>query len=357
MHRENGESSGWLSDDWRGPSAPVVPSVCTLATTNTRPKLYRHARPTTLAAERLRAAEITREAKTAVENTFRDVSLGRAITSGQLSPIVESIVASIARNPIAIPSVTRLKSRHEYTYLHSVAVCGLMVGLAHELHLPEVHIHDIGMAGLLHDIGKARVPTLLLDKPGPLDDSEFAVVKTHAERGHELLARSGGVPEIALDVCVHHHERIDGTGYPFRLSQDLLSVYAKMGAICDVYDAVTSSRAYKPAWSQSEALEWMSSTHGQFDPHIFDTFRRMIATFPTGSIVRLQSDRLALVLDDAAADPIAPPVVVFLCSETRRLIKWCRIDTTRDPIVSIERPERWRLQDWAAMRNAIFAAF
>lgn len=357
MHRDDLIGTGLLSDDWRGPVAPVVPVVRAVARTATQLKLYRHARPTTLAAEKMRAAEITRQAKTAVENTFRDVRLGRAISSGSLSPIVESIAASIARNPIAIPSVTRLKSRHEYTYLHSVAVCGLMISLAHELQLPAVDIHDIGMAGLLHDIGKARVPTLLLDKPGPLNDAEFAVVKTHTERGHDLLARSGGIPKIALDVCAHHHERIDGTGYPFSWSKDQLSLHARMGAICDVYDAVTSSRAYKSAWTQSEALEWMSSTNGQFDPQILDTFRRMIATFPTGSIVRLQSGRLALVLDDAAADPIAPPVVVFLCAETRRPLVWCRIDTARDPIVSVERPEQWSLQDWAATRQAIFAAF
>jgi putative nucleotidyltransferase with HDIG domain len=354
MHRVG---TGLLPDDWRGPAAPAAPIVRAVARTTTQPRLYRHARPTTLAAEKMRAADITREAKTVVESTFRDVRLGRAITSAALSPIVESIAASIARNPIAIPSVTRLKSRHEYTYLHSVAVCGLMIGLAHALHLPDADMHDIGMAGLLHDIGKARVPTLLLDKPGPLDDAELAVVKSHAERGHDLLTRSGGLPEIALDVCAHHHERIDGTGYPFRLSQDHLSVHARMGAVCDVYDAVTSARAYKPAWTQSEALEWMASTHGQFDPHIFDTFRRMIATFPTGSIVRLQSGRLALVLDDAATDPIAPPAVVFLCAETRRSLAWCRVETTRDPIVGIERPERWGLQDWPATRQAIFDAF
>ena len=357
MQGDDRDRTGLLAGDWRGPPASTPTEARPRPRPPVQPRLFRNARPTTLAAEKMRATDITREAKVVVEATFRDVRLGRTICSGALAPIVESIAASIARNPIAIPSVTRLKSRHEYTFLHSVAVCGLMIGLAHELHLPEADIYDIGMAGLLHDIGKARVPTLLLDKPGPLDDAEFDVVKSHTERGLELLTRSGGVPEIALDVCAHHHERIDGTGYPFNLSQDRLSVHARMGAICDVYDAVTSARAYKPAWSQSEALEWMASTHGQFDPHMLDAFRKMIAVFPSGSIVRLQSDRLAVVMDDPAADPLTPPVVAFLCAETRRALDWCRIDTVRDPVIGVEQPEHWQLNEWPTMRGAIFAAF
>jgi putative nucleotidyltransferase with HDIG domain len=319
------------------------------------PKLFLNARPTTLAAERARASEITRQAKSAVEKTFAEVRLGRAVTSGALVPIVESIAASLARNPIALPSVMRLKERRDYTFLHSIAVCALMVGLARELKLPDEDMHDIGLAGLLHDIGKARIPTLLLDKPGPLNAAEMEVMRSHAERGRELLVRSGGFPDIALDVCANHHERIEGTGYPLGKSGPHLSIHARMAAVCDVYDAMTSPRAYRDPLSQSEALELMAGSAGQFDAAVFTAFRTMIATFPAGCIVRLHSERLAVVLDAPAADPISPPVRAFYCAATSRPLPWRDVDTARDLIVGVERAERWNLGDWPALRNALLA--
>lgn len=352
----SGANGSFLGNDWRGPAEPASaapadrPMRERSAPTS---KLFLHARPTTLAAERARASEITRQAKAAVEKTFAEVRLGRTVASGTLTPIVESIAASLARNPIALPSVLRLKERCDYTFLHSIAVCALMVGLARELKLPEEDMHDIGLAGLLHDIGKARIPTLLLDKPGPLNAAEMEVMRSHAERGRDLLVRSGGFPDVALDVCANHHERIEGTGYPSGRSGSNLSTHARMAAVCDVYDAMTSARAYRDAFSQSEALELMAGAAGQFDAVIFTAFRTMIAAFPVGCIVRLHSERLAVVLDAPAADPISPPVRAFYCAATSRPLQWRDVDTARDMIVGVERAERWNLGNWPALRRAL----
>lgn len=354
----NGANGSFLGNDWRGPAeaAPAAPADRpSRGRSGPTSKLFLNARPTTLAAERARASEITRQAKCAVEKTFAEVRLGRTIASGALTPIVESIAASLARNPIALPSVMRLKDRRDYTFLHSIAVCALMIGLARELKLPDDDMHDIGLAGLLHDIGKARIPTLLLDKPGPLNAAEMEVMRSHAERGRDLLIKSGGFPDVALDVCANHHERIEGTGYPQGCSGPDLSIHARMAAVCDVYDAITSPRAYREAFSQSEALEMMADSAGLFDPAIFMAFRTMIATFPAGCIVRLHSERLAIVLDAPAADPISPPVRAFYCAATSRPLPWRDVDTARDLIVGVERAERWNLGDWPALRTALLA--
>ncbi|MDB5706122.1 MAG: phosphodiesterase [Sphingomonas bacterium] len=312
--------------------------------------------PASMAEERKRAVKIVARSKAAIMRTFHDIRLGNLVQVSQLTPLVDEIAASIARNPFALTSVTQLKERHEYTYLHSVAVCALMISLGRRLKLDESLIPDLGLAGLLHDMGKAAIPQHLLDKPGALTEAEFAVVRSHAERGHAMLLTCGGVPEIALDVCRHHHEQVGGAGYPDRLGGAALSIPARMGAICDVYDAVTSARPYKEPWSPGEALRWMQNSVRHFDQDMLEAFAGCIGIYPIGGLVRLRSDRLAVVLDSNAADPMSPPVRVFFCAIERRWLTPEHCPPGRDEIIGIERPERWGFDDWAGLRAEMMAA-
>ena len=141
-------------------------------------------------------------------------------------------------NPNALLTLIRLKNVNEYTYMHSVAVCMLMVALGRQMGLDEAQIKQAGTAGLLHDIGKMVIPNEVLNKPGKLTDEEFAVMKSHPERGWEILKSCYQVHETTLDVCLHHHERVDGKGYPEKLSVDALTLFARMSAVFDVYDAI-----------------------------------------------------------------------------------------------------------------------
>ena len=296
-------------------------------------------------------------ARDVVTSAFDDIKFGRRINASDLEPVVAAIAASVNRCPTALPSVTRMKERHEYTYLHSVAVCGLMIALAQELRLDPTLTREIGLAGLLHDVGKARVPIEILDKPGPLDFDEYALVQEHTVRGHQLLRESGIESEIALDVCLHHHERVDGSGYPSGISAQSLSIHARMGAVCDVYDAVTSSRAYKESWSPGAALDWMTGTSGHFDPRVLRAFRSMLGVFPIGSLVRLSSQRLAVVLDEPDDDPTTPLVCAFLCAETRRELPYVVMSTRGDAIIGLEISAHWGLRDWESQRAAILRQF
>jgi len=252
--------------------------------------------PTGILAERARAAEIVARTKETMRGVFDGARLGKAIQSEEVGAVVDEISGSVRRNAYALIGIVRLKSKDEYTYLHSVAVCALMVNFARHLGLPDAIVRDLGLAGLVHDIGKMDVPSEILNKPGRLSDAEFAIARLHPERGRAMLEMAAGIPATAIDVCQHHHEKVDGTGYPFGLKGEELSLAARMGAICDVYDALTSDRAYKGAWSPIEAVTAMHGWDGQFDRDLMFTFCQSIAVFPVGMLVRLRTQHLAIVL-------------------------------------------------------------
>lgn len=349
---ELGSGSALSLDDWRRPPAPPPAP----ARRNQGPKLYLNAKPGTLAQERDRAREVVEVAKHAMIEAFDTARLGKKLDARKLVPIVDAISASVARNCHALPSITRLKTRSEYTYLHSVAVCGLMVGLAQELRLDRETVGIAGLAGLLHDIGKAVIPRLLIEKPGPLTDEEFDTVKLHPQRGFELLGDMDDIPDRVREIVLHHHERMDGRGYPHHLPAGELDLLVRMATVCDVYDAVTSTRAYKDSWSPGQAIAWMRSAQGHFDHMVLNAFIKMLGAFPPGSLVRLRSELLALVLDDPNGDPMSPMAIVFHCAIKDRPVKWRRVATSIDPIVGIERPESWQFDDWECRCDALIRA-
>lgn len=274
-----------------------------------RPRRPEPPAPVTVAQEYAKAARIVGRSKATVTRMFADVRLGKTIRAANLVPLVDDITASIERNPDAFVSIARLKSKHEYTYMHSVAVCALMINLARRMRLGENAVREAGVAGLLHDIGKAAMPVAILDKPGRLDDQEFQTIKSHPVRGFELLSESSGVPPSALDVCLRHHERVDGTGYPDGLDGRRLTLFAKMGAICDVYDAITSARAYKSAWNPNSATAQMRSWTGHFDEELLDLFIGSIGVYPVGALVRLQDETIGVVAAANRLDPTRPLVL------------------------------------------------
>ncbi|WP_040261530.1 HD-GYP domain-containing protein [Pseudomonas massiliensis] len=286
-------------------------------------------------------------AKRAVASMFNDARLGQAITSEACVAVVEEISASVMRHPHALISLARLKSADEYTYMHSVAVCGLMVALGRQLQEPDDVVLEMGTAGLLHDIGKMAIPLEILNKPGRLSDEEFAVVRAHPGSGLEILRRSGFLSVAAIDVCLHHHEKFDGTGYPHGLSGELISPMARMGAICDVYDAITSARPYKKPWGPAHALKEMAGWKGHFDQHLFQAFVRTVGIYPVGALVRLASDRLAVVVEQNETALLTPRVSLVLDCKRRQLLSPDLLDLAsgEDRIVRIELPEDWGLRD------------
>lgn len=303
-----------------------------------------------IAAEMERAAKICSQAKQAVSSMFNEARMGKALDAADAMPLVEEIATSVYRNPSAIISLARLKTADEYTYMHSVAVCALMVALARQLGMNEAQARQAGMAGLLHDIGKMMIPMEILNKPGRLTDEEFDIVKSHPAEGHKLLLEGQGVDEVALDVCLHHHEKMDGSGYPDRLNQDNISLFAKMGAVCDVYDAITSNRPYKNGWDPAESLRKMAEwSKGHFDPVVFQAFVKSVGIYPVGSLIRLESGRIGVVIDQVEKSLLTPKVKVFFSTKSNLRIPPEVIDLSsplaRDKIVAREEPEKWNFAD------------
>lgn len=299
--------------------------------------------PTTLENERKQAAKVIASSRRAIASMFKDLRMGKAIETEVVMPIVEEISASVARNVHALISLVRLKTADDYTYMHSVAVCALMTALARELKLSESEVKQAGLAGLMHDMGKAGIPLQILNKPGSLTDNEFSVVREHPQLGHDMLVKANICDPVTLDVCLHHHEKMDGSGYPEKLTSDQISLFAKMGAICDVYDAVTSTRAYKPAWEPGMALRRMASWNGHFDPLVFKAFVKSLGIYPIGTVVILKSGRLAVVVRQNADNLLKPVVKAFFSTKSKIHIPVVELDLSKnvDEIIGNESAATW----------------
>lgn len=315
---------------------------------------------TPLAAEITRAAKIVSRSRQAVASMFEEARMGRAVDGLGAQRLVEEISDSVARNPGALISLARLKTADDYTYMHSVAVCALMVALAKQLGLDEPEVRPAGIAGLLHDLGKAAIPGEILNKPGKLTDAEFAIIKSHPEEGHRMLLQGSGVDEVARDVVLHHHEKMDGSGYPKGLRGDEISLSAKMGAVCDVYDAITSNRPYKSGWDPAESLRKMAEwSQGHFDPTVFQAFVKSIGIYPIGSLVLLNCGRLGVVVEQADKSLLTPRVKVFFSTKSNARIRPEVIDLARpacpNKIVGRQDPAKWNFPDlselWSGLPN------
>lgn len=306
--------------------------------------------PVATAVEMQRAALICKQSKQAVISMFEEARMGKAVDTGGARKLVEEISDSVARNPSALISLARLKTVDDYTYMHSVAVCAMMVGLAKQLGLDEEQTRHAGMAGLLHDLGKALMPMDVLNKPGKLTDAEFKIIKTHPVEGHKMLLTGKDVHPLVLDVCLHHHEKTDGSGYPKGFKDKQISLFAKMGAVCDVYDAITSNRPYKAGWDPAESLRKMAEwCNGHFDPQIFQGFVKSLGIYPIGSLVKLSSGRLGVVTSQSGKSLTTPLVKVFFSTKSNMRIPPETIDLSKpgvtEKIVNREDPAKWRFAD------------
>ncbi len=299
--------------------------------------------------EAARAVLICSKSKQAVTSMFQEARMGKALDAKDALPIVEEISTSVLRNPGALIGLARLKDKDDYTYMHSVAVCALMVSLARQLGLQDEQVRQAGLAGLLHDVGKMMIPLEILNKPGKLTDAEFELVKSHPAEGYKILQGGNGLSEIALDVCLHHHEKIEGNGYPDQLTDKEISLYAKMGAVCDVYDAITSNRPYKNGWEPAESIRKMAEWKGHFDVVIFQAFVKSIGIYPIGSLVKLESNRLGVIIEQTEKSLLTPVVKVFFSIKSNGRIVPEMLDLSkpacRDKIVSHEDPEKWGIRD------------
>lgn len=275
-----------------------------------------------LAAEIDRAKRLHGDASRIVRELARDVRLGKQIELEQVEPLVERMVDSIFRNQDALLPLARLKDHDNYTFQHSVSVCALLVAFGRGLKLDRPLIKELGIGGLLHDVGKAKVPDAILNKPAKLTEAEFTRMKSHVVQSMLILQHTPGISQIALDVAGQHHERYDGSGYPNHLAGEQISLYGRMAAIVDVYDAITSDRVYHkgmpPTAALGRLLEW---SHHHFDPALVKAYVKSLGIYPTGALVRMESGRLGVVMEQNSENMMKPRVKIIFHSVHQRYLK------------------------------------
>ena len=313
-----------------------------------------------LGEELARAANIRKQAAGLVRTVMQDARRGKAGELDNVGPGVQSVTESILRNSGALLGLLRIKNKDDYTFLHSVSVCALLVAFCRSRGMDEDSTYQAGLGGLLHDTGKALVPDHILNKQGRLTDEEFAVIKRHPRDGYDILRKSPEIGAIPLDITLHHHERRDGSGYPEQQAEGTISELAQMAAIVDVYDAITSDRCYHKGMSAAEALrkiyEW-SKFH--FSPTLAQEFMRCVGIYPVGTLVLLESGRLGVVVEPHESSLLTPKVNVFFHTRKQIYIKPETLDLSKalgfgggDKIVRHESPEKWNVDPFRFMQVA-----
>jgi putative nucleotidyltransferase with HDIG domain len=298
-----------------------------------------------------RAQKIHHEAYQIIHGVLRDVRLGKQVELEHVAPSVEKMTTSILRNNGALLALCRIKDKDNYTFMHSVSVGALMVSFCNAMGMSKEVIHHAGIGGMLHDIGKMKIPDEILNKPDRLSEREFAVIKCHVVESKKILTEARGISETAITVAAQHHERHDGSGYPLGLQGHEISQLGQMAAIVDVYDALTSDRCYHKGMPPTDALrkiyEW-SKFH--FNPDLVQAFMRTIGIYPIGTMVRLESGRLGVVIEQNEKNLVSPKVKVFFSIKNNTHIPPEIVDLSRnlghgggDKIVRHEAPEQWKL--------------
>lgn len=218
------------------------------------------------------------------------------------------LTAIDSNNAIAI-DIGELKTSDEYTFKHSVDVATISMILAKQMGMSKKEIYEIGVAGLLHDVGKTKVPLEILNKPGRLDADEFAIMKQHSVFGYRMIKDN---PDFNEKVCLgvlQHHEKINGSGYPMGVNEKQISPYAKILSVADIYDALITERPYKQAFSQRDAVEMIMSMTGELDMNAMKSFLESMILYPVGSIVELSNGEKAKVVRNIPHYILRPVVV------------------------------------------------
>jgi putative nucleotidyltransferase with HDIG domain len=247
-----------------------------------------------------------------------DVRKGTDIDYRKATPLVENFIESVFRNENAAVTLFKLRGFDEYTYTHSINVSLLAVLLGKHLGLDKPTLLKLGLAGMFHDVGKARIPEAILNKPGKLTEAEFQIMKGHPLEGYKIMMHQPDLDPEILRAVVEHHERVDGTGYPRALSGDAIGRFSRIVAVVDVYDALTSRRVYKDAMAPAKALGMMYQWRDKdFTPHAIESFIRCIGVFPVGSFVKLSGGEYGIVASVNPQRPTKPEVKVVLDAKMR----------------------------------------
>lgn len=257
---------------------------------------------------------------------LESVRMGQELDVKAVKAVVRECVDSILRNPAAMLWLARIKNSDYYTAEHSLRVAILAIALGRELGLPDYQLEQIGVCGMLHDVGKIKVPSAILNKPGALTAEELRIMQSHAIEGRRLLMSNQQVTPATVDVAYSHHERLDGKGYPRGLDARRIPYFAKIIAVVDAYDAINSDRVYSKGKSSLESLRILfDAANSHFDEEIVGHFIRLIGIYPPGEIVELTTGEVGIIIGCSPASKLKPKILRVL-DANKKLCKEIVID-------------------------------
>jgi len=270
-----------------------------------------------------------------IDEIFSDVSRGKGLDVVRIKKSVEPMIDSITRNPDACIWLARMKQEDQYTYQHSLGASIWAVALGRQLGLPKSDLRSLAIGGLLFDVGKLAVDPELLNAERALSDEEFQLLRSHVEKGVEMIKETGLMNADVLDMVAHHHERHDGSGYPQGLKGDEIPVFARIAAIVDCYDAITSHRSYARAIPPSTAIkmlyEWKDV---DFQAELVEEFIQAVGIYPAGTLVELSSGEVAVVVAEYRTRRLRPQVMVLLDADKQPLSTIKTIDLITETTTS-----------------------
>lgn len=260
-------------------------------------------------AKKAKFKENYREKVSDIKGVFKSVLDGEEIDLEKVSQVSDDIFKSVDDIYVAIESISELKDFDEYTYIHSINVSLYSMLLAKWLELDKEDIKELVKAAVLHDLGKAKIQDGIINKPGELTDEEFLEMKNHPQYGYDLCKGMEDISDRIKDTVLSHHEKIDGSGYPNGLKGEEISLFAKIVAVCDVYDAITSKRAYKDKITPFETFdEMIEHGYGKLDTEIMLTFLQNISNLYVGIKVKLNTGEIGEIIF-IPSDKLSQPLV------------------------------------------------
>ncbi len=266
-------------------------------------------------------------ARSLASNIMTGIRLGRTLDMNQAREVVDECVESILRNDDALMWLTKIKHQDEYTAEHCLNVSILSAAFGKRLGLLEEEIKTVGLCGLLHDVGKSRIPLGVLNKPGALTPAEFKTMQDHTIYGRDILMSMPRVNHATIDVAYNHHERMDGSGYPRGLSDHQIPYFAKIVALADTYDAITSNRVYDNGRASMDALDIIYRFRdSQFDRELANEFIRLVGIYPPGSIVELTNGEVGIIISSNPKNKLKPKVILVRDSAKQKRFKQKIVD-------------------------------
>ncbi len=241
-----------------------------------------------------------------------DIRAGKSLPVEAAEEVIDEMVDSMVRNPDAMMWVARMREQNASTYGHGLNVAVNLVAFGRHLGYPKDSLAHLGMAGMLLDVGKIKLPGELLDKQDTLTPAEFKLIKKHVQLGMDILHSTPNVHSDVLDGVAQHHERMNGSGYPFGLGGNDISIFGRMAGIADSFAAITHGRPYAESSSPHEALQTLSEFGGtQFHAEMLEQFIQSIGAFPVGSLVELSTGEVAVVATHNKLKRLRPKVMII----------------------------------------------